>query len=206
MALRVKLDDWIGTTEKLLGLAALLGGGVLACRKWLGRCVRAVRMLLSFGNHFGPDPAGAISRLLEDVQRSQGIAEVERRLIARHFDFAFYICGPDGQCIAANEVLCDMFGLDSTQFTGYGWLEAIVERESVHRKWTYAVKNGMPYNAEYTVHNHRTDEQFTVATEALTYTAHDGTVVCYVGYVRRLQTTVGHAGGSHGDGKDLAGG
>lgn len=194
----MKLDDQLGTLEKLLGLAAVLGGGLLACRKWLARGIAAVRVLLSFGEHFGSDPARTISRLLEGIQRSQGVSEVERRLIARHLDFAFYICGPDGQCTAANEVLCEMFGLDSTQFTGYGWLEAIVEREEVHRKWTYAIQNGLPYNAEYTVANHRTGERFQASTEALAYVAKDGTVVCYVGYVRRI---AGHAGGSHGDGQ-----
>lgn len=180
-------NDWTSWPERLVGIATALGGILVLCRKWLARCYRTIVLLHAFGERFGPNAPAAIERLLEGLTRSQGLAEVERRLVAEHLRFALYVCDPSGSCTAANEPLCELFGIDSTEFMGFGWLEAVEGRLGVHEDWMRCVKHGLPYQRQYTVVNQRTGEKIKCETRAYAVTASDGTVVCYVGYVERMR-------------------
>lgn len=180
-------NDWLGWPERLVGVLTAVGGLLVFGRKWLVRAYRAVVLLLAFGEHWGEDAPRAIQRLLADISRAQGRGEVERRLFAEHIGLALYICDPSGSCTAANDPLCELFGLDSSGFVGFGWLECLEERLEIYQDWIRCVTNGLPYHQAYTVVNQRTGERNKCETRAYAVTAADGTVVCYVGYVERVE-------------------
>lgn len=180
-------NDWTSWPERILGAAAALGGMLVFARRWLGRWYRAIVLLHAFGEHFGENAPATIERLLANIDRTQGRGEVERRLLAEHLRLALYVCSPDGACTAANEPLCELFGLDSSEFLGFGWLAAIEDRLAVYQDWIRSVTNGLPFSREYDAVNKRTGERVHCRSKAYAVLASDGTVVCYVGYVERIE-------------------
>ena len=69
-------------------------------------------------------------------------------------------CDINGRCTMANKNLCELFGLDTHDMLGSGWLLSLLEtdRARVWDIWIGAVKAGIPYEATYTVVNRRTHQ------------------------------------------------
>ena len=57
-----------------------------------------------------------------------------------------YECSPEGNCVFANDKLCDLFGLSNEEMMGSGWLDGIepIERERVYSTWKKSVEFRIP--------------------------------------------------------------
>jgi PAS domain S-box-containing protein len=113
------------------------------------------------------------------------------QLIEERLDLAVYVCSAKGECEWVSEAISDLFGIDREKFVGYGWLEAIIgdEREGIHKKWKYAIENGLPYEASYTVRHQRTHRLIPCRTEAFpVFSGVEHELSFYVGFVERAKT------------------
>lgn len=172
---------------KVLGALVALGSAALVAWKWVSKHCAAIAVGHALREHFGTDPAGTIRKILDEIKRTQGKREIHTRIIARHLNLGIYVCAPSGQCTDCNDVCCELFGRDSREMLGFGWLEAVVpeDRQQVYEFWTYCVEHGLPYSAAYTVQHAETNERFRCRTQAFAGVV-DGVTVCWVGYVTRV--------------------
>lgn len=94
-----------------------------------------------------------------------------------------------GDCLWVNPALSEMFGLDATNMLGRGWLRAVnpAEREGVWLRWWESLKNGIPFEAEYEVHNVRTHERFRVQTAIIKSIVRENKPVTHIGIVKRIR-------------------
>lgn len=94
-----------------------------------------------------------------------------------------------GDCLWVNPALSEMFGLDANNMLGRGWLRAVnpSEREGVWLRWWESLKNGIPFEAEYEVHNARTRERFRVSTAIIKSIVRENKPVTHIGIVKRIK-------------------
>ena len=101
-----------------------------------------------------------------------------------------YVCDGSGKCIMANAALLKIFGLSYDLMLGYGWLKAIgknqEERDEVHHEWSYAVKNGIPYDVEYNVVNQHNGHIKRYKTTANAHVLPSGDVLHYLGTLEEV--------------------
>ena len=185
-----QVKQLVDSVAELWGYIAAVFGVAIGCYKYGGRVYASVmgvyRLSSGIHKHYGAEPWKKIIELEGLNSISVRIGELRSLLIENHLGLAVFICQPTGECESANEQLAELFGLDHSEFTGYGWLAGIVpeDRERVHRNWTYCVINKLPYSADYTVENMRTGQK--VKCTAKSYPVFfDGKVVRYVGTVTR---------------------
>ena len=168
-----------------------ISAGFAAYRIWRRHGVRVVtayRVGLALHAEFGRDAAKQIAADLKRLSRMQLLHHSRLQLIEERLNLAVYICSAEGDCEWVSEAITNLFGIDREKFVGYGWLEAIVgdEREGVHKKWTYAIKNGLPYEARYTVRHQRTHKLTVCRTEAFpVFSGEDKVLSFYVGFVEK---------------------
>lgn len=175
---------------KVGGLCLGIASGVLLVFKFVGRTLRAIRVSDALHRHFGDDPAKTVHALICGGRQHLSEFDIRQRIIERSLHLGIYQCAPDGKCCFANDVLCDILGIDSRDATGYGWLNAVVDRKSAFEKWQFAVANQIPYRDEYVIENRREHTRTRARTEAFPATAGDAgnaVIVCYVGYVVLLE-------------------
>jgi len=96
----------------------------------------------------------------------------------------------DGQCVAANKSLCELFGIPRAEMMGTGWLSAIAsqsDREQVWAAWQESQNQHIPYLQRYKVRNRKTGEIFTVESGArASYNPKTGTLDGHVGSIHRV--------------------
>jgi len=94
-----------------------------------------------------------------------------------------------GECTWVNPAMSELFGIDASNMLGRGWLRAVVpeERENVWLRWMECLRNGIPFESEYTIQNHRTREKFRVSTYVIKTIVRDDKPVTYVGIIKRLR-------------------
>lgn len=94
----------------------------------------------------------------------------------------------DGDCVLANPALCELFGRDSSEMLGSGWLAGIDyrERERGWREFQQAIQSDTPYSWEYHVTHKRTHEKYLCRVEMVVLRDSDGTPIIYQGTVKRL--------------------
>ena len=97
-----------------------------------------------------------------------------------------YICDKEGACTWTNEYLNNIFGLDSQEMLGFGWLTSIHrdDRKRVNEEWMYSINNNIPYDSYYLVINSRDNLLINVKTKALAVVDTNDEVQCYIGYLR----------------------
>ena len=131
---------------------------------------------------FGNTPGQTIKGLLQELSMKRTVDEIQRNMMASHLGLGLYICSPDGKCLYANDVLCEIFGRDLHDMVDFGWLASIEgsERLSVHQVWMDCIKSQLPYNCTYTVVNPRTKARHSCSTMAVPVKA-GSVVTAYVG-------------------------
>lgn len=179
--------DWIEIGGTVGGVLVACGSALVAVRKWISRRDVDTRVVDSWLQHFGRDPASAIREELEAINADTTRTRVVQSIIQHHLGLGVFVCDPTGRAIWVNEVLAEQFGRDSSQLLGGGWIASVVEadRERVWAQWHHSVSERLPYDATYTIRHGRTHEPWAVraiATPASTKGVGDK-VVCWVGYV-----------------------
>ena len=153
----------------------------------------AIRSLITghrFNVLFGDTPAETIKKLYESIQNSHDLLEVKQQIYERFLEIGVYICDLEGKCTFTNDYLNEIFGLDSRDMRGFGWLQAIhsEDRKRVHETWLYAIREGIAYNCEYTICNYREEKSFDVRTTAIAVTDEKDIKTFYVGYITLVST------------------
>lgn len=181
------LDSILSLTEISLavvgGMSALAGGiygGYRFC-KVAGGYWRTLRDLHSC---FGHDAAKTLAEIIRNIEATQGELEVRRLIVERHLKIGVYVCDERGDCTWCNDVLADLFHLDTTEILHHGWIAAVrrSDRHAAYETWKRAVADRLPYKESYVVEP-EAGEPWEAITEAWPVFDQKGKVLCYVGYV-----------------------
>ncbi len=166
-----------------------VGTGLLSLsskfRKMVKDVIRSVNLSNRFHTAYGDSPAETIKALHEAIQTAHDVLEIRQQISEKYLKIGVYICDLDGKCVWSNEYLNEMFGLDSKDMKGFGWLQAIhpKDRKRVHEEWLYSINENIQYNCEYTVCNPRDGRLIHIRTEAVAVVDEQDTKKCYVGYL-----------------------
>ena len=184
----VDLKFWIdnyGTISILLG--AFIGVATKG-RRFIKNAARSIMLGNSFHATFGDNPAETIKALNEAVQNAHDVLEIRQQISERYLKIGIYICETNGKCVWSNDRLRELFGLDSEEMKGAGWLLAIHtdDRKRVHESWMYAITENISYSERYTICNQRSKVGYFVATNAVAVIDDNGVIKCYVGYLIEL--------------------
>jgi PAS domain S-box-containing protein len=184
-----QIEQWGKWATLAVGYFGAVSAALLACWRYGRSIIRCIRIGDDLHARFGSDPVRALESALEEAHANLGLQRLIADIVAARLNIAVYICDVAGQCVFANDPLCDLFGLDSSDMLGRGWLAAITEPErlQVYDRWDASVRTGVPYHGEYTVENQRT--KAVKHCETSTYGAIvKGKVVAFVGYVREKES------------------
>lgn len=174
------------------GVISAIGGVLVGLLIKFRKCIKNATHTITLGNRFysifGTDPAEKIKDLIGEIQTCHEISELRRRLIEKRIKLGIFICDTEGKCIWSNDFLNNMFGLDSTEMRGLGWLKSIisVDRERVNDEWVYAIKNQIAYESDYTVCNRRDGTVTKVRSSAMAVLNDMEVIECYVGHLEEL--------------------
>ncbi len=101
-------------------------------------------------------------------------------------DLGLFECDPRGQCTFANKALAEIFGLPQNILSGQGWLQAISEDEryQVHEAWSRFVKDGIPFDTTFVVHNRPEGKRYRCLATGVTHKGPNEVVLGYLGVVQ----------------------
>lgn len=136
-----------------------------------------------------PNGGGSLRDLVADTNKLAVVAALQTRQLIVDNPVATFQCEPvRGDCVLANPALCELFGLDSAQMMGSGWLAALDfdEREECWREYQAAIASDIPYSWEYHVNNRRTRERYLCRVEMTVLKCHEKKAVLYQGTVRKV--------------------
>jgi len=179
------IHNWIGTLQTMGTWGLVVVSLLAAFWRRIIRIYRGVVIAAGLYDRWGSSLAETIHEMLEVAARSRSEDAFRVGILERIVGVGIYICDSDGKCNAVNEVLCELFGRDSQDMRGKGWLGAIIEkdRDRVNQEWTNAVINGVPFSTTYIIHNDRLEQEITCYTDAYAIVSPGGAVVGFVGWV-----------------------
>jgi PAS domain-containing protein len=172
------------------GIVTAAGTAVLTffifLKKWTKNAIRSFTLSDKFHDLYGDDPAEKIKDTQELHRYAKDLLSVRVSISEQWLKIGMYICNKEGECTWTNECINNIFGLDSQEMLGFGWLSAIgnSDRKRIKEEWLYAVNNNIPYDAEYRVENNRDSILTIVRTKALAVVDQDNNVKCYIGYLK----------------------
>lgn len=182
-----EISKYLEGFEKLIA-AIIAGGGIiwLYGSKLFAVC-RSIGVLGAVYRRLGSATADELYEAIQTARKANCALDLRQQALERHCNVGVYVCNSEGKCEWANEVFCELHGLDLGSIRGLGWLAAVIEAErfEVHRRWIECVKSGVPWSTDYTVTNQRTHETYRCHTEAHALVV-DDEPTCYVGTVKRL--------------------
>lgn len=154
-------------------------------RKLVTDVIRSISLSNNFYNVYGDSPAKTIKEIYEAIQTAHDVLEIRQQISEKYLKIGVYICDLEGKCSWSNQYLNDMFGLDSEEMKGFGWLRSVSQRDRkrTHEEWLYAVREGIAYSCDYHVHNERDNKKLFVRTEAVSVIDDKNEKKCYVGYL-----------------------
>lgn len=184
----------IKTTIKFLmdnyGIVSAAGTAVLTSfillKNWAKNAIRTFTLSNRFHDLYGDDPAEKIKNTQELHRYAKDLLSVRVSISEQWLKIGVYICNKEGECTWTNEYLNNMFGLDSQDMLGFGWLTSIHrdDRKRVNEEWLYSINNSIPYDSSYLVINTRDNLIISVKTKALAVIDSNEEVQCYIGYLR----------------------
>lgn len=172
---------------KLIASVIAFGSFLLVSWRRIATTASSVWVLVCVHRRLGNATADEIYEAIQSMRKAHCALDVRQQMLERHCNVGVYVSDSEGRTVWANEVLCEMHGLDLGSIRGFGWLAAVVEIErfEVHRRWIECVRSDVPWSSDYTVQNQRTHEKFRCHTEAHAI-AVDGEPACFVGTVKRI--------------------
>lgn len=146
------------------------------------------RLLLdSFRKNFGDQAADKILNLLRQHSHDQNHNQMRFTLVETQLSIGLYTCNHvTGECVTANKVLSEMWGLDPKDMLGFGWIQCVKDKKKALETWKFSWEKCLPYRDIYTVVNARTGEEFQVETEAYLMDE-SGSFKTYAGWVKRIK-------------------
>lgn len=174
-------------TVAIAGGLSAAGAFLYASHRFAGYMFRNWATLHRLHRHFGDDPVSALAEILSHVETTTGELDIRQQIAARFLQVGVYVCDPEGGCTWVNDVLADAFQLDSQEALGHGWLSAISKRDQrrVYANWKHSVQNDLHYKESYTVEPEN-GEAWRAETQAWPVRNQSGKVLCYVGYIRKV--------------------
>lgn len=180
------LISWLITNHGIVtaGVTAAIAS-ILFLKKWTKNAIRSFHLSNKFHSIFGDDPAEKIRNTQDLYDAAKNLLQARVSISEQWLKIGVYICDKDGACTWTNEHLNNIFGLDSKDMLGFGWLAAIDQgdRKRVNEEWIYAINNNIPYSSSYFVRNNRDNLLISVKTKALAVVDSDDEVHCYIGYL-----------------------
>ncbi len=179
------VHDWVGTLQTVGTWGLILVSLLAAFWRRLVRIYRSLSVAAGMYDRWGANPAATIHEMLEVATRARSEDALRVGILERIVGVGIYLCDSSGKCHAVNEVLCELFGRDSQDMRGKGWLGAIIEkdRNRVNQEWTNSIATGVPYSTTYVIHNERLGQEITCYTEAYAIVSPNGQIVGFVGWV-----------------------
>lgn len=179
----MNVDDLLTNIPQIVGWATAVGGFLLVFWRRIVAVLRAAGLSDRLHMRFGVDPVEQLFTSIASLRRVHSEIDIRQRILAEHIQLGIYVSSPDGACTWANEVICELFGLNSEEMKGYGWLTSVKEsdRRRVHEEWRYAVDQGIPYSNHYFI----VVDGNEIAVESRACAAVvDGVIICYVAWVK----------------------
>ncbi len=185
MDLKWFIDNY-GVISAVVGV---LFGLLIKFRKCIKNATHIINLGHNFYALFGTDPAKKIKDLISEIQTCNEISELRRRLIEKKIKLGIFICDTEGRCIWSNDFLNNMFGLDSTEMKGLGWLKSIIpeDRQRVNDEWMYSVHHQTAYESDYVIFNRRDGISLNVRASAMAVLNDSEKIECYVGHLEEIK-------------------
>lgn len=165
-------------------------GVIYFFRRWFTNGIKSIKLSNSFHELFGDFPAKKIKELHNTISRSSNTLELRQSISEKHIGIGVYICEAEtGRCLWSNDLLNELFEMDSSDIKGFGWAGAIVESDSIRILdiWRAAVKHSNPYYATYKIKGRISGRTKEVTTHAIAVTDESGQIMCYVGYLYEVK-------------------
>lgn len=178
--------NWIIANYGTISLVLVtLFGAIFKIRRYVKDAIRTVVLSNRFHTVFGDTPAENIKKVHDAIQSSNNILEVRQQVCCLYLKIGVFICSLDGRCTWTNDYMNELFGLDSKDMKGFGWLSAVEQsdRKRVHEAWLYSVEEGIAYDCDYTICNHRDNSIIPLRATAVCVLNNKDEKECYVGYV-----------------------
>lgn len=181
--------EWVKIVEENYGtisVVAIAVFGLLAkLRRYVNGTIASVLFSVKLHDLFGDNPAQSLKDFCVNTRKDLDTNEIRIKIIERLLKIGIFISGVDGKYLFTNEAFNELFGLDSQEMIGFGWLQSVQynDRKKVHEEWLYAVKEGIEYNASYTIINHRTQEEIPIMVAASPVFNDKNEKVCHIGCI-----------------------
>lgn len=184
------IHDWVGTLQTIVIWFGIVGSIILAFWRRIYRTYLGLCTVIGLRDRFGDSPGEAIHTMLQIAARARSENALKIDILARVNRVGIYICDTSGLCTATNGVLCELFGRDSKDMLGKGWLGAVIEKDRyrVEEEWRNSLQFGLPYRASYTIHNDRHNVTVECVSEAYAIIDKNGVVSGFVGWVTPIET------------------
>jgi len=150
---------------------------------------KVLPIINSLEKEFSKNGGKSIKDQINRIDDCVTLAELRSKMIASSLSTTgAYECDANGACTWSNKALCDMFGLTPEETLGNGWLSGVDESEriDVWKKWKESIELGVPYETEYTIFNHKTNNKVRVRTIAITHRSVSGKLLGYYGTVVQI--------------------
>lgn len=187
--LRAWVEWAIGFWPTFIAILALLGGWVRFGRRFHSRLLRSLAFSDGLHERFGETAAASLSAILHESCVDAAVRECRIQIIEEMFGLAVYICDVhSGEWIKANRKLGELFGMDTQDMLGSGWLGALDPAEKI-KVWEHqqkCIKKHLPYEQEYNITHRQTGERYRCRTVATAARLKSGESVWYVGIVERM--------------------
>lgn len=131
----------------------------------------------SLSREFSKNGGKSIKDQINRINDAVSLAELRSKMIASNLlTTGAYECNAAGEVVWVNKAFCDIFGLSFNECLGNGWLTAIegTDRTDVWKHWLENIDLGIPYEAEFTVHNDILHKKVRVKSTAITHKNIDG--------------------------------
>jgi PAS domain S-box-containing protein len=133
---------------------------------------------------FSPNSGKSMRDCIDRIDDSIRLGELRSKMISNSLvSTGTYECDADGNWTWVNNALVEMFGMSKDEMLHQGWLMGVkhTERQHVWEQWHIAIKNDIPYEAEYTVVNQKTRVESKVRVTAVAHKNLDGQVLGFYG-------------------------
>ena len=174
---------WLERLDAVGAWWALLGAGVLALWR---RVLAAALGLFGAGRlvgRWGRRWDAHLATSLDAATRSTSETVIRLDVIDRILGVGVWMGDARGHVVAASRTLGELFGRDSSDLLGRGWLAAVADadRERVAECWARAT-SGDPWETSFAVHRRRDGDSIEVYSEGRAVIGQDGQVVAIVAW------------------------
>jgi PAS domain S-box-containing protein len=179
------LDLW----PAVVAIIAVAGGWISFGHRLHKRVVRCLDFSDRMHASFGAEAVEALSSAIKEAHIDAAVRECRVQIVEEMLGLAVYICdAKTGNCVKASHRLAELFGMDTTDMLGSGWLSGLDQSEKIEvwENWKKCVAEQLPYEREYTVVHRGTGEPIRCRTVATPARLKTGEIVWYVGIVERV--------------------